>query len=791
MNDLTHIPQQQAVTAPTDGAVAPYHDRVFHTYRTSVSTDTLCSDPDYYIGQRLLRNDSEEHATRIFIRDIRTHQLLKTVDIVIRKGRFWSAYALQYFVIRKAESDKSILLLNATGNNRQFLSIDMQSDGTAYTTHSLQSGSQQYAVYSHNNELFHYRPLYCRGKIYYISTTRPHDPDHPGTLSLHWFQPRTGEDYTYPGELFKPNSKETKMIAADPDTGRLIVYCNALGVLTQINTADDTIIARSAVPNEDPYSRFLFPSMHAGRMFFVSNLGIIRYVDLQTGAPVFTVDLKSLLDQLSGGEDNPFFWHIVHQIAVNGDESCLAVVCATLNRKYFLIFDMKKQTLALQCNLMEHQAFPLYCKSKLETLGFSGKTAARMETAVQSLYFRIPFHSPADLLAHPLHKTDLPVAQTPPGGEPEEAGFRLYPTSRSLGNATENDVVLHACRMPSKAEVDTLDLSNRVLTGRVEENEYTWPALLYQEKYRSLDNRFLATVSRQGRIEIIEHARNIADISGEYIARRSADDRKLILYTREHVWVTSIALNPGRLFYRARFSRKNGCINIYYYKPCFIERYAIARYASGDRQPEAAVQIPDSFHYPFPRHNRESRDGRLLYQIYIKENLHRWLKVTDMETGEVRSDLPLPGEEITVYHIESVDMGDPVITLSCNKHVYYVNAFTMDILATLYLYQGGRFLIIACEQSREGRYFYTNAPELVSVYEKDLCGQIRLLEKGDSRRVQYLRVYNSQKKVHDLIYNPAQFRQQQQRLQALLRLCAAGHSLPDPSGAGGPRLLKP
>jgi hypothetical protein len=285
----------------------------------------------------------------------------------------------------------------------------------------------------------------------------------------------------------------------------------------------------------------------------------------------------------------------------------------------------------------------------------------------------------------------------------------------------------------------------------------------------------MATVDRSGRIYIIEDADNIVDISKEYIAKKSADGRKLFIYTRGNIPVTTIVLKEK--FYKASFSNKEDCMNIFYHGPDTMERYHIKAYAKGHRDPALIIPLVDLYGYNFSHHLKESRDGRYLYHLYIKGNTNRRLMIMDLEKNTVLLDQSLEEHGITALEMGIVDDQNRFIILLDTYDMYFVNPFTLEILAKLYLYSRDRFLMVAYMDGKESKYFYSNAPEIVSVYEKDHTGKERLLEQGDLKRKHYLHVYNDVKKVREIVLNPEQFKADQQRLSRIADIANDGSAL--------------
>ncbi len=804
MNELTHLPQQRAIATHADNALTPYHDRVFHTLRTDTAGGTLGADFDYYIEQETLARGKNEITLRATIRDIRTHERLKTVvlPLAVKPVELFSPHLV---VIAKAESDKRILLLRSRNLRDRFFEINMQGDGTEYNTHFLGDAEPRHQLYYLYSDEEPQNAVYYRDTLYYIHAGAHPLERTPPDFSLHRYHLRTQRCFTYAREICNSSAKGQAMIAVNPESG--ILWANFYGKLTQIHTADDTVIASRVLPDtEAERMENIFPTGGKSRVLLSARVETLRYYDVKTGADLFTLDTNALYRQLldTGGSD--FVCYDVDQAAVNEAETFAAVLLSGWHGRVFLIYDPENRAVILQCSLTEHHGFPAYCESKMRALGFSQSSIRKIEAAFLHLYSISPLYShlyPIPKAAQSAGTYSCYCGQNGPVcffdnslfqlhtekegrafgralsvGASEETGSALLCKERGKTNGLEPATVLYSYHIPSQKLLDSMDVTGLVNTGEAIDNNFFSPALRFSGRKRPYGDKVLAAAGRNGKIQVIEDAFNITDISPDYIARLSRDHKKLFVFTREHALVASLVLDGDKLFNTARFSRREDCINVFYFNPRCMKRYNITEYADGQHTPQVVLPGDEIFGTQHATSLRESADGQYLYHLYHEVLQEDRLRIIEVETGSVLSDHALSEQGIKAARLGFIERENRFITLVGDTEITYVNPFTLDILATLQLYRDGRFLLLAPSQGGESRYFYTNAPELASVYEKDLSGHIRLLEKSDPRRRQYLQVYNSQKALHDLIYNPAQFRQEQQHLQALLHIAAADRGLP-------------
>ena len=806
MNELTKNPERQELSTKTrQNGLTVFNDKVFHKYRTNIFETTLRSDMDYFIEQEPVHENGKGIATRVRIKDIHTHCLLKTVELPYVKT-VALLYENRYRVIRKAESDKRLILLRSIRDEGLFFEVNMQSDDSDYIRHQLSHSGQNHEFYTGWSNVDYDGPVYYRDKVYYINTRNHSSNNHPGEIMLNWYHLNSKTIYTYYEEIFKHREKHNKVIKIEPKTGVLTAYCEGLRKITQIDTRNDTVVygGRESTNSSDYFD--IFHSDSQERLLFITRECGIVYYDFKNNRQLFTLQLKEIKEDIRGFDQREPRWfnQKVHQITLNTDDSFAAIVFSTNYNKFLIIYDIESKKIALQCDLIVHSAFPQYCKSKMLNLNFSKESIDKIGIAFKILYNTYPFYRICEHMGHMadsrnresaycvrddnikffdtqkftfhVEKIDIKFDKTPSLGFTEDGGIVLFIKAYE-GSYSWNPekVVLISYNILNNSQVDMLDITDRIKDQYSMELDFKYPAIKFQRKGRYYNNYDMATVDQSGRIHIIEDANSIVDISKGYISKKSADKRKLFIYTRDNIPVTAIVLKEK--FYKAKFSNKEDCINIFYYGPDTMERYNIKAHAKGHRDPEVVTPLVDLYGYHFSHHLKESRDGRHLFHLYVTENTTRRLMIIDLEKNTILLDQSLEEHEIKALEMGIVDDENRFIILLGFYDVYFVNPFTLEILAKLYLYSRDRFLMVTYTDGKEGKYFYTNAPEMISVYEKDLNGNERLLEQGNIKRKQYLNIYNDVKKVREIVLNPDQFKADQQRLSRIAEIAKEGYGL--------------
>ncbi len=814
MNELSTSRQEQTLgPAAEPRALAPYGDRVFHRLRTHAAIGMLNSDLDYTIEQQQLSRSGLNTVTQIVIKDIRTQQPLKTVEI--RLEREVSLAPEQFYVVRKAQSDPRRLVLRHSQVRHLFYEVDMTRQDAAYTVHSLQAAQPPHRVFVQYYEYEANTPICYRDKIYYLGADWDSDQHMTQQITLCWLHLPDKRFFRYRAGLFLPGYVVEWALRIEPQSGLLTAWCGVQHKLTQIDTANDTIRFSRVLDLKKHKVRNLFPAGDAEHCLFLLFGNIVCCLGTQTGAPVFSLNLDVYLNLPQGAGRDLKEMFRVHQAVLNRDQTFLALVVSSSRVKCLFLYDVAKQVPALACDLSGHHAFPLYCRKRLEAEGFSPDAVEKTEAAARMLYCAAPLgrqlthggqaayslgrHSgygapgqPVNFFDHftlRLHAehTEISNSRWPVLGMGEARGTVLFEKSES-GGAGQLPVILCAYHIPSHTVLDTLEIGGLIDTDDTAEGGFTCPALRFRGKNWPLGGSVLAALNAQGKIELIPDAGAVEDITENACLRSSRDRRSLYLVARPNAPAVSLMPEPGQPFLRAMFSRRQGCVDVFYLSPDRMLRFDLSRVALGDRAPLAALPVAELRSGPLRDIVRESPDGRYLYQLYETRNQERRLRVSEVETAQVIRDLPLKAMDTGALRLGYVEPENRFITLVGKDETVYLHPFTGDILARLSLYGGEKFLLRSWQKDGEGKYFYTNAPELISVYERDLTGTVRLLEKGDARRRQYLQLYNSQQKMQELLYRPHLFAQGQQRLQALLRLSAAGQDQPETAAARPPRL---
>ncbi|MEX1378413.1 MAG: hypothetical protein AB1Z23_13185 [Eubacteriales bacterium] len=775
---MSEIIKQENKLAICSNQLITYADIISHTFWMETPASTVLSNKYYFVNQTPLQ-ESDENKHRLYVTDI--HERLTNEHLFTMKNTLSSLK-----MVKSADSRKDLMILFSYSSRTSTI-MAFTSAGAKMEMKEIPLKINGSNLYTFND--FRY-PIQYKNMVYFINEkgellrlSLDEDLiDECGISNIESFTVDIRHN-----RIICCNTEERRIITIDLETNERKTYENISGSQYHVDPVPAYVPEKLFITL---YGKFYYYDIEKAEIITHLSLDDIKH-------KIPSINKRALKSEHDGR---------IYYVQSSNDDRYYAFIFDSTYNYIFAVYDSKTENIVLDLNMKMENGMPEYVKVAMGRYNFSDLAIEMLSDVFEpcaleaierragsSLYqgsridgnilecrfanqhFLGVYHDSIyqldmehmsmktidldtefpDIKRHSTQRIDGCVMCEPKGQKRDNYKFILY----DLAGRKEHDSKSIEC---SGAGMSLEKCRSRRFPCVKKNSTY----------YIKNDLSLIVAANRNRKLDIITSAETVLDITEDYILRKSENGYKLFIYSRDGGTVKYITLKDK--LYSASFSEKAGHINVFYYSGMKMERYNFLNIAKAMPEPEITMPLID-LPYTFRMDKfRESADGRYIYNIYLPEetsDYKRFMYIYDTEEQKCIYDNVIDYGEDHVYRIDAIEEKMRFMTLLpddwLNKLIF-VNPFTMELLAKVYFFVEGKFLIKIFTNGKESNYFYTNADEMVKVFSKKSDGTAVLLESGDKRRKEYLSLNNNRQKARDRILNPEKFAMDEKTAQRLL-----------------------